>query len=743
MRASFATRSPEPSRDSEPAKPGMEEDKFRHDPLDLRRHAFRLVCLQRGTASEIKCELIHTTLDGNVIPYEAVSYTWGSAVKTDSVDIQGTRLRVTLNLWNILHGLRHSETDRYLWIDAISINQDDPHERGHQVQQMGHIYSGAERVIFCLGRPTDTSHTAMSTLAELQKEVSGNRWAREDKRWDTAWETVRARLRDRHYDLSHRQRLGMNYILEGPGFAEYGSCKKWPTLAPPWFTAAPIASRHESVLDMMPKSSTSVLGWIQDRSLYSLLRRFSGSEATDERDRVYALIGLCTPPSSLSVDYTKSVTDVIGDTMVNMFPTKIWGLPKTPIYLMDNFLAYLESIDSDLLLSHIRSSNTKMVQSLLRSRDYIRITSEMASAAAVDETQGKEMIAILQLHGNRIEVTSDVLQSIKGNQNQGKKIMEFLIQRQGMEATFTDLSILRETLLWTAADGHDMILGLLLDEGSDVETQDRTFERTMLAQAAANGHFDAVRTLLDAGAYIDSRDLNQRTPSWLAAANRHEAVLLLLLDHGADIDVWDILGETALCCAARTENERMVHLLEEEGAAIEAVFSYDHGLGYRTARDGYRQPVSLSMDDGTRMNVRTDHTWTPLWKAAASHNEAVVQLLLARGAHIDAMNGVGPTPLSMAAGDSDETIVRLLLDKRANIEAKDGFFGFTPLSWAVREERSAVVQLLLDRGADPGVIGSTSPVQLALESNDLDVRRLFGLERRKGSSHQSSRRPRR
>jgi hypothetical protein len=40
----------------------------------------------------------------------------------------------------------------YLWIDAISINQETLEERNHQVGIMGEIYSRAECVIIWLGR---------------------------------------------------------------------------------------------------------------------------------------------------------------------------------------------------------------------------------------------------------------------------------------------------------------------------------------------------------------------------------------------------------------------------------------------------------------------------------------------------------------------------------------------------------------------------------------------------------------
>ncbi|EXA30996.1 hypothetical protein FOVG_17681 [Fusarium oxysporum f. sp. pisi HDV247] len=75
---------------------------------------------------------------------------------------------------------------------------------------------------------------------------------------------------------------------------------------------------------------------------------------------------------------------------------------------------------------------------------------------------------------------------------------------------------------------------------------------------------------------------------------------------------------------------------------------------------------------------------TPLWWAALKGHEAVVQLLLERGADIEA---------------ADKDIIRLLLDRRASVEAADED-GRTPLWWASLKGHEAVVRLLLDRGAD-------------------------------------------
>ena len=80
-------------------------------------------------------------------------------------------------------------------------------------------------------------------------------------------------------------------------------------------------------------------------------------------------------------------------------------------------------------------------------------------------------------------------------------------------------------------------------------------------------------------------------------------------------------------------------------------------------------------------------------------HEAVVKLLLEKGADIESKDDYGRTPLSWAAEGGHKAVVKLLLEKGADMESKDDY-GQTPLSWAAEGGHEAVVQLLLEKGAD-------------------------------------------
>ena len=84
---------------------------------------------------------------------------------------------------------------------------------------------------------------------------------------------------------------------------------------------------------------------------------------------------------------------------------------------------------------------------------------------------------------------------------------------------------------------------------------------------------------------------------------------------------------------------------------------------------------------------------TALHRAASNGHEAVVRLLLEKGANFEAKNSCEKTALHCAAMGGHEAVVRLLLEKGADIEDKDSH-GMTALEWATEMGQVAVVRLL-------------------------------------------------
>ena len=66
----------------------------------------------------------------------------------------------------------------------------------------------------------------------------------------------------------------------------------------------------QSIIDIMPGSPRNSLWWAKKRDLYIMLGKFYNSEATDPRDKIYALLGISLDTCDtglLKADYGKDL----------------------------------------------------------------------------------------------------------------------------------------------------------------------------------------------------------------------------------------------------------------------------------------------------------------------------------------------------------------------------------------------------------------------------------------------------
>ncbi|KAF1992956.1 HET-domain-containing protein [Amniculicola lignicola CBS 123094] len=104
--------------------------------------------------------------------YEALSYTWGAAVfphKLYSHDMPGHFLKITSNLNDALRKLRRPCEDRWIWADAVCINQGNSEEKNFQIPMMGDIYKRARGVVVWLGQGDEEVESAITGLSKLSR----------------------------------------------------------------------------------------------------------------------------------------------------------------------------------------------------------------------------------------------------------------------------------------------------------------------------------------------------------------------------------------------------------------------------------------------------------------------------------------------------------------------------------------------------------------------------------------------
>lgn len=107
--------------------------------------------------------------------YEALSYHWGSPVLTDTIMCNESPTKITRNLHSALRHLRETEHSRYLWIDALCIDQTNNLERNDQVRCMLKIYKRAFRVVIWLGESTEDEGERAILFIKVIDHL-GHRW---------------------------------------------------------------------------------------------------------------------------------------------------------------------------------------------------------------------------------------------------------------------------------------------------------------------------------------------------------------------------------------------------------------------------------------------------------------------------------------------------------------------------------------------------------------------------------------
>jgi hypothetical protein len=134
-------------------------------------NCIRLLCLDPGE----KADPISATLEAILLSdetllqeWEAVSYRWDTSGEKSRITVNGSNVSIAQNLQRMLIDLRLATRKRYLWIDAICIDQSDDDEKSAQLPMMRLIYEQASQVIIwldCSGRENEA--TAVYKAAEF------------------------------------------------------------------------------------------------------------------------------------------------------------------------------------------------------------------------------------------------------------------------------------------------------------------------------------------------------------------------------------------------------------------------------------------------------------------------------------------------------------------------------------------------------------------------------------------------
>ncbi|KAH7066448.1 heterokaryon incompatibility protein-domain-containing protein [Paraphoma chrysanthemicola] len=276
----------------------------------------------------------HQKASDMTIPhFEALSYTWGAKRwRSPRINIAKASLKVRPNLLDALRHLRRSDAPRVLWIDAVSINQNDLSERSQQVERMGDIFRCAHRVVVWLGAASSTSSLALSTLKRVADQIE---YTKEALRLPSP-DCVNKELHN-SYDASgidpdpaswhavdeflRRPWFDRIWVVQEIRFATPSSLVQCGNDIISWSKLRRVVIRGRN-LRLPPDSPQKLTDRCQIlfhlapfhhyESPIELLRAIDALECSDPRDKIYGVLGLFPPPLSEKIkpDYTKPVKEV-------------------------------------------------------------------------------------------------------------------------------------------------------------------------------------------------------------------------------------------------------------------------------------------------------------------------------------------------------------------------------------------------------------------------------------------------
>ncbi len=192
---------------------------------------------------------------------------------------------------------------------------------------------------------------------------------------------------------------------------------------------------------------------------------------------------------------------------------------------------------------------------------------------------------------------------------------------------------------------------------------------TALHLAVNLGATEIVRILLSAGADVNALNLSGKSPVQLAAKNGAEEVFMQLFKGGADLQGRDPGGNNLLhlaCAGTEPARERLVRVILKQNVAV---------------------------------NERNYSDYTPLHIAVTSGSRALIDLLLAAGARLDARLPDGRSALFICRKE----FIGFLLDRNADpgLKNNDGRTAFVEALLSQDRERIAAFKASGHFGVKP------------------------------------------
>lgn len=403
------------------------------------------------------------------------------------------------------------------------------------------------------------------------------------------------------------------------------------------------------------------------------------------------------------------------------------------------------------------------------------------------ETGNTEIVELLlkggadinEVYGDKPENTTSPLEIAINNND--VRMVQFLLSK-GVDVTKENGEI---TYLEIAAVvGNVKIAELLLQQGMNINKANDRGE-TPLMWAVTQGNVSMVEFLLSRGANVNKADRGGRTALILAAQSsathknedknqytgldhlqnprfqEDKAIVLMLRDNGANLNrlykektALDFLeADNPL---SRSLQKKGAHTADELGSSLDInqkIIDFNTRI-FTTAkaREAFIEEIKESLLQGkTDIDKKDDKNRTPLHNAILCRNTALIELLIAQGANVNAIDEEENTPLQLVAKSrffkDSYKVGKLLVDNGANVNSKDKLKRRTPLHNAIRLGNRKLASLLIRAVENTKDVNQTdtqgrTPMHYAVLRNDFwIVERLVEAKASLSKKNQSGRTP--